>query len=97
MNVASDQPEGKFRQALQELGWADGRNVRVETRGAAALVDSYRKHAASLVALAPDVVLAVTTTAAAELQQASRTVPIVFTQIIDPVGSGLVASEGTRI
>ena len=96
MNVTPDHPEGKarlavFRQALQDLGWADGR-VRVETRGTAGVVDAYRKYAAELVALAPDVVLALTTTAVVELQRASRTVPIVFTQVIDPVGSGLVAS-----
>jgi putative ABC transport system substrate-binding protein len=97
MNVAPDAPEGKsrlqaFRQTLQGLGWADGRNVHFETRGAAGIEDNYRKHAAELVALAPDVVLAVTTSAVVALQQASRTLPIVFTQVIDPVGSGLVAS-----
>jgi putative tryptophan/tyrosine transport system substrate-binding protein len=97
MNVTPDHPEGKsrlavFRQALQELGWADGRNVRVETRGAAGVADNYRKYAAELLGLAPDVVLALTTTAVMELQRASRTVPIVFTQVIDPVGSGLIAS-----
>jgi putative ABC transport system substrate-binding protein len=96
MNVTPDHPEGKarlatFRHALQDLGWVDGR-VRVETRGTAGVVDTYRKYAAELVALAPDVVLALTTTAVVELQRASRTVPIVFTQVIDPVGSGLVAS-----
>jgi putative tryptophan/tyrosine transport system substrate-binding protein len=102
MNVALDHPEGKtrlaaFRQALQELGWADGRNVRVETRGAAGheeniRLSDWRKYAVELVAFAPDVVLALTTPAVVELQRASRTVPIVFTQVIDPVGSGLVAS-----
>jgi putative tryptophan/tyrosine transport system substrate-binding protein len=96
-NVPPDHQEGKirlaaFRQALQELGWADGRNVRIETRGAVGRVENYRKPAAELVALAPDAVLAVTTTAVVELQQASRTVPIVFTQVIDPVGSGLITS-----
>ncbi|MFL5069211.1 MAG: ABC transporter substrate-binding protein [Xanthobacteraceae bacterium] len=97
VNVAPDHPEGKshlatFQQALQELGWADGRNIRLQTRGAAGVADNYRKHAAELIAAAPDVVLAVTTLAVEELQKASRTVPIIFTQVIDPVGSGLVAS-----
>src|SRR5215203_2186394 len=97
MNTTADHPEGKsrlatFRQALQGLGWTDGRNVRVETRGTAGLADNYRRYAAELVALDPDVVLAFTTTAVVELQRVSRTVPIVFTQVIDPVGSGLVAS-----
>jgi ABC-type uncharacterized transport system substrate-binding protein len=96
MNVAPDNPEGKtrlaaFRQVLQELGWADGQNVRVEVRAAVGQAENYRKYAAELVALAPDVVLALTTPAVVELQRASRTVPIVFTQVIDPVGSGLVA------
>jgi ABC-type uncharacterized transport system substrate-binding protein len=97
MNVAPEDPEGKsrlaaFREGLQELGWTDGRNIQIETRGAAGLADNYRKHAAELVALAPDVVLALTTLAVVEMQKASRTVPIVFTQVIDPVGSGLVAT-----
>ena len=99
MNTAPDAPEGKFRleafgQALQDLGWADGRNIRVEARGAAgvAIAENYRKQVADLVAIAPDVFLAVTTLAVEALQQASRTVPIVFTQVIDPVGSGLIAS-----
>ena len=95
MNTAPDHPEGKarlaiFRQALQALGWADGQNVRIDARGTSAIVENFRKHAAELVAATPDVVLAITTNAVLELQKASRTVPIVFTQVIDPVGSGLV-------
>ena len=97
LNTAADHPEGKFRlaifqQALQNLGWTGGQNVRVETRGAVGIADNYRKYAAELIALNPDVVLALTTTSVIELQRVSRTVPIVFTQVIDPVGSGLVAS-----
>jgi putative ABC transport system substrate-binding protein len=97
MNTAADHHEGKsrlaiFQQALQDLGWSSGRNIRVETRGAVGIADNYRKYAAELVALDPDVVLAFTTVAVIELQRVSRTVPIVFTQVIDPVGSGLVAS-----
>jgi len=75
---------------LQALGWADGQNVRIDARGTSAIVENFRKHAAELVAATPDVVLAITTNAVLELQKASRTVPIVFTQVIDPVGSGLV-------
>ena len=98
MNVTPDNLEGRsrrtaFQKALQEFGWTDGQNLRIETRGAAdGLADHYRKHAAELVASAPDVVLAVTTLAVIALQNVSRSVPIVFTQVIDPVGSGLVAS-----
>jgi putative ABC transport system substrate-binding protein len=97
MNLAPGDAEGKtrlasFRQALQELGWADGRNVRIETRGAGGDPAKYRQHAAELVAFAPDVVLAITTASVLALQQASRTLPLVFVQVIDPVGSGLVAS-----
>ena len=97
MNTAADHPEGKFRlaifqQALQDLGWIGGQNIRFETRGAVGLADNYRKYAAELIALSPDVVLALTTTSVIELQRVSRTLPIVFTQVIDPVGSGLVAS-----
>ena len=97
MNLALDDAEGKtrlaaFRHALQELGWTDGRNVRIETRGAGGDPAKYRQHAAELVALAPDVVLAITTVSVLALQQASRTLPLVFVQVIDPVGSGLVAS-----
>jgi putative ABC transport system substrate-binding protein len=97
MNTGADHPEGKsrlaiFQQALQNLGWTSERNLRIETRGTVGISDNYRKYAAELVALNPDVVLALTTTAVIELQRASRTVPIVFTQVIDPVGSGLVAS-----
>ena len=98
MNVTPDNLEGRsrrtaFQKALQEFGRTDGQNLRIETRGAAdGLADHYRKHAAELVASAPDVVLAVTTLAVIALQNVSRSVPIVFTQVIDPVGSGLVAS-----
>ena len=68
------------------------RNVRIDTRGAAGDPGNFRKYAAELIALGPDVVLAGTTPAVLQLQQASRTVPIVFVSAIDPVGSGLIAS-----
>jgi putative ABC transport system substrate-binding protein len=80
-----------FLQELQELGWSDGRNLRIDTRWATA--DDIRKHAAELVALAPDVLVAGTGTATvAPLLQATRTIPIVFAIVIDPVGAGFVAS-----
>ena len=81
-----------FVQGLQAAGWSDGRNLRIDTRWAASDPDNFRKYAAELIALGPDVVLASTTPAVLQLQQASRTVPIVFVSAIDPVGSGLIAS-----
>jgi putative ABC transport system substrate-binding protein len=81
---------GTFMQALALLGWTDGRNVRIETRWGAGDADGYRQYAAELVALAPDVVVAATSTIVAALQRETRSVPIVFVQVIDPVGTGLV-------
>jgi putative tryptophan/tyrosine transport system substrate-binding protein len=82
-----------FVQGLAQLGWSDGRNVRIDTRWATTNADDLRRHAAELAALAPDVLVAGTGTAtAAPLLQATRTVPIVFVVVIDPVGAGFVAS-----
>jgi putative tryptophan/tyrosine transport system substrate-binding protein len=82
-----------FLQGLQQLGWTDGRNVRIDTRWATTNADDLRRHAAELAALAPDVILAATGTATtAPLLQATRTVPIVFVVVIDPVGAGFVTS-----
>jgi putative tryptophan/tyrosine transport system substrate-binding protein len=97
VNLAANDPMGQARvaafvQGLQAAGWSDGRNVRIDTRWAAADPGNYGKYAAELMSLGPDVVLASTTAAVARLQQASRTVPIVFVSAIDPVGSGLVTS-----
>jgi putative tryptophan/tyrosine transport system substrate-binding protein len=99
MNLASDDPEAlsrnaAFLQGLQELGWAVGRNVRIDYRWNASNFDPerMRKDAAELLALGPDVVLASTTPIVTTLQQASRTVPIVFAGAIDAVGAGIVAS-----
>ena len=83
MNLAANDPMGQarvaaFAQGLQATGWIDGRNVRIDTRWAAADPGDYRKYAVELVALGPDVILASTTAAVAQLQQATRTVPIVF-------------------
>ena len=97
MNVAADDPEaparvGAFSQGLAELGWTIGRNVRINTRWATANAAEVRRHAAELVALAPDVILASGTSAVGPLLQATRTVPIVFPNIGDPVGGGFVDS-----
>jgi putative ABC transport system substrate-binding protein len=97
MNLAADDPEAlgritAFVQGLQQLGWTDGRNVRIIARWAAGNADNFRKYAVELVGLAPDAILATSTPAVLALQQATRTVPIVFVQVIDPVGAGMVAS-----
>src|SRR5262245_43542016 len=98
MAAAADDPEyqariGAFQQGLALLGWTEGRNLRIDTRWATTNADDLRRHAAELAALAPDVILAATgTTTVAPLLQATRTVPIVFVIVIDPVGAGFVAS-----
>jgi putative ABC transport system substrate-binding protein len=97
MTLAADDPEGQARlrafvQGLQELGWTDGRNVRIDYRWPAGDAERIRSYAAELVALAPDVILAGGGAAVPSLLQATRTVPIVFTQTPDPVGAGFVNS-----
>jgi putative ABC transport system substrate-binding protein len=94
---AADDPQGQadvaaFAQGLQELGWSIGRNIRLEIRWGAGDLDKFRRYAAELVALEPDVVLATAGSAVGAVQQASRTVPIVFVTTIDPVGGGWVES-----
>jgi putative tryptophan/tyrosine transport system substrate-binding protein len=82
-----------LRQALAQLGWTEGRNVRIDIRWATTNAEQLRKHAAELAALAPDLILAASGSATvAPLLEATRTVPIVFTLVIDPVGAGFVAS-----
>ncbi len=81
-----------FRQALQQLGWNEGRNVRIDYRAGADNTDRLRQSAAELVGLAPDVIVATAGAVVGALQQVSRTVPIVFVTTIDPVGSGFVDS-----
>ena len=94
--IPADDAEGQarlaaFTQALRQLGWSEGRNLRIESRWANA--GDVNRHAAELVALAPDVLLAATGTATvAPLLQATKTIPIVFVNVIDPIGSGFVAS-----
>ena len=95
MNRVADDSEGQsfvaaFRQAMQQLGWSDGRNVQIDTRWGANDVDRDRKYSAELVALAPDVILASGTLSAAALQHVTRSLPIVFVQVSDPVGAGIV-------
>ena len=97
MNLAADDREGRarlaaFQQELQQLGWIDGRNARIDIRWGAGDAERYRTYAAELVALAPDVILAATTAAVLALKQTTPIVPLVFVGVIDPVGSGLVAS-----
>jgi putative tryptophan/tyrosine transport system substrate-binding protein len=97
MNFAADDAEGQerlaaFLQGLQETGWAVGRNVRIDLRWGAANNELYRKYAAELGALTPDVILASATPSVQALQHANRTVPVVFAMVGDPVGMGVAAS-----
>jgi putative ABC transport system substrate-binding protein len=96
MNVAADDPESSLRvaafsQGLQELGWTVGRNVRIDWRWGAASRDHYSTYAAELISLAPDVLLTAGATVLPMLK-ATRTVPIVFAGVNDPVGAGYVRS-----
>ena len=79
-------------QRLQELGWTDGRNLRIDARWGAGDADRYRTLAAELIALAPDVIVAATSGVTAEVRKTTRTVPIVFVQVLDPVAGGFVES-----
>jgi putative tryptophan/tyrosine transport system substrate-binding protein len=93
----ADDPDGRarsaaFLQGLQQLGWTDGRNIRIDYRWGAGDADNMRKYAAELVSLVPDVILASGTATVAPLLQETRTVPIVFVQVADPVGAGFVDS-----
>jgi putative ABC transport system substrate-binding protein len=96
-NLAADDPEsqariGAFLQGLQQSGWTIGSNVRLDYRWGTTDYARYQQYAAELVALDPDVILCVAGVALTSLQQATRTVPIVFVGAIDPVGAGQVAS-----
>jgi putative ABC transport system substrate-binding protein len=95
--IAADDPQSQrrltaFVQGLQELGWTDGRNIRIDTRWTAGDTDRMHRQAAELVALAPDVILASGGTVVGALLAATSTTPIVFTLTVDPVGAGFVAS-----
>lgn len=94
---AESDPEGRspvaaFRQSLRQLGWIEGRNIRIDYRWAAGKVDRIQNFAKELVDLQPDVVLAVTSPSVISLLRETRTVPIIFVQVSDPVGQGFVAS-----
>jgi len=96
-SIAADDPEGQARltafvQGLQQLGWTVGQNVRIDYRWGGSNADDTRKYAAELVALAPDVILAHSSASVAPLLLATRTVPLVFTIVADPVGAGFVES-----
>ncbi len=96
MGFAEDDPEAKarlaaFRQGLEKRGWSEGRNVRIDTRFAPAGAQA-QVVAKELVALQPDVILAHSTPVTAALQRESRTIPIVFAVVADPIGSGFIAS-----
>ena len=95
--LGSDDPEAQtriavFEQSLQQLGWELGRNLSIEIRQVGSEVDRAQSYAAELVALKPDVILTIGSTTIAPLQQATRTIPIVFVNAPDPVGAGLVQS-----
>ena len=94
---APDDPEGQarfaaFRQGLQKLGWSEGINLQLDIRWTAGNADLERRYAAELVALTPDVILATASPTVAALQAATRTVPVVFANAVDPVGAGFVDS-----
>jgi putative tryptophan/tyrosine transport system substrate-binding protein len=95
MNLSENDPEAQglvaaFREGLAQLGWIDGRNVRIDYRWSAGDLDRIRRYAAELVALPPEVILAYGGSTVGPLQQVTRTVPIVFVEVIDPVGAGFV-------
>ena len=97
MYTAADDALGQawsaaFVQGLQQLGWEVGGNIQIDYRWGAGDTERFRKYAAELVALGPDVILGTAASIVADLQQLSRTIPIVFVSTIDPVGAGLVAS-----
>jgi putative ABC transport system substrate-binding protein len=97
MSVAADGPQGQdrlaaFVKSLQQLGWTEGRNVRIDQRWGAGDAERTRRYAAELVALDPDVILASGDHSVVAARQASRTVPIVFAAVADPVGTGYVES-----
>src|SRR5262245_61613106 len=95
--LVADDPEtqarlARFQQTLQQLGWMEGRNLRIDIRWSGGNADDVRKYAAELVALGPDVIVATASFSTGALLQATRSVPIVFTNVPDPVGAGFVES-----
>jgi ABC transporter substrate binding protein len=97
MRGAENDPEGNailsgFTRALQDLGWTEGRNLRMDVRWAPSSVDRIRAFAKELIGLQPDVIVSSTTLTTAAFQRETRTIPIVFASVSDPVGEGFVAS-----
>src|SRR5499427_9211840 len=95
--LASDDPVSKtrseaFAQTLQRLGWSVGHNLKIETRNVGGDLDHLSRYAAELIALTPDVIVSVGSVTVAPLQQGTRTIPIVFVNVPDPVGAGFVQS-----
>jgi len=94
---AENDPEGQssiaaFREELRKLGWTEGRNIAIDIRWAAADVEAMKRFAEELAALQPDLILTSSTAAAAAMLQQTRTIPVIFVIVADPVGSGFVAS-----
>ena len=97
--LGTNDPETKIRSAvfaetLQQLGWAVGRDLKIETRNVGGDLDHLHRYAAELIALTPDVIVSIGSVTVAPLQQATRTIPIVFVNVPDPVGAGFVQSMG---
>src|SRR6516162_7420916 len=97
MAYAESDPEAQawvaaFREELLKLGWPEGLNIRIDTRWASADVESIQRFAKELLALRPELVLSSSTPTTAALLQETRTIPIIFANIVDPVGSGFIAS-----
>jgi putative ABC transport system substrate-binding protein len=97
MNFAANDPEGQarfaaFLEGLQQLGWTNGRNLQIDNRWVGSDPEYIRKQAIELVGLTPELILASAGITLVPLQQATRTIPIVFASVIDPLGTGLVAS-----
>jgi putative tryptophan/tyrosine transport system substrate-binding protein len=97
IGLAERDPEAQawaaaFREGLQKLGWAEGRNIRIDTRWASSDMESMQRYAKELVALQPDLILSTNTPTTASLLQQTRTIPIIFANVSDPVGSGFVAN-----
>jgi putative ABC transport system substrate-binding protein len=99
VGAAADDPQAQalivaFRQGMEERGWREGRNLQIDYRWAGADAERIKSYAAELVSARPDVIFANTSPSVAALRQATRTIPIVFVGIGDPVGQGFVASLG---